>query len=406
MTVTSLFRSLAMALLLPAVGVAVAAAAAARPSEDATVTKESIESLPAPVIADGRQDASQFSHVVRLTESGQLVGTVSQVGGVVADLPVRIMQRGQLIATTSTDSSGRFVVDGLQPGVYSLFGQNESSMIAFGFYVVGNGVEADAVSSLDSMATSTVDMTEINRIRRNYLPTVMLLPEEETNANAYAKAMRQSFLVSSSTSTVDMVQVAAESRGKTPALPLQHRTVTLIDGQLDGHLSQIFGSPIDFRAIHCFLVSKGAVVAEVPANADGSFEFTGVAPGSYSFVAAGTGGFATLSLELIGDATASLSDGTQFVSTNSSLVSSLAVALVAQEDAAGGAPAATGSDDDDDGGAIFMGDGGFGGGFGGGGGGGGGIGGIGGLALIGLGAAAIAIAAADDDEEPASPNNP
>lgn len=396
-------RSLSFLLLLPVVGIAVAAATVSRPVDQEGDAPVAAEPLPRGVVVDGRQDDSSYNHLVRLDAQGRFHGELIQWSSSgestpAAGLPIRISQRGLVIARTQTDAAGHFAVDGLAPGVYSVFGQNSQAIFATGVYVVSNGSTEAGVDRLTNVVVSGENVAEVNRIRRFNLPSVPLLAEEENNANAFAKVMRQSFLSSGPAGNVVMEQVAEEAASKAPSLGVMNQVVSLTNGELSGQLSQVFGSPIDFQAIHCFLVQNGATVAEVPCDAQGSFAFTGVTPGIYSFVAAGTGGFAAIGLNVVSDQAAPVQAGmlNPIVFANVSTVAAqVSVGLVSQEDS--GDDEGEESEEEE---APFAFEPGFpgGGSVGGGGGGGGGAGGIGAAGALAIGGLAAAVIASDDDD--------
>ncbi len=405
MKLVNLIRIVAMALLVPATGVAVAAMVVAPPASEEAGLIGAVETLPAAVVDDGRQDAGDYSHVVRLTASGELLGTLASLDAsgsenAMAGVPVRISQQGALVAEVVTDSSGRFVAAGIAPGIYSIVAQNDQTIAAFGVYAVSHEATTSAVDSIESLGVASVDAAEVARLRRMYLPSAPLTDEEATNEAVFAKAMRQSYKVSRQIDRIDMVQVARENSSKSPAISIRNQIVAAPAGHLGGQLSQIFGAAVDFRSVRCFLVRNGETVAEVPCDAYGKFAFDGVEVGQYSFVAAGTGGFASLGLEVVDGGSVGLADGSQLV--GNLVVSQIAVALVAQEDA-GPAPPADGGNDDTAG-FVFEG-GGAGGGFGGGGGGGGGGGlfSARGLLMLGGGIGVGVAIGAGDGNDPASP---
>ena len=405
---TTLARTLAFVLLLPAVGIAVAAATINRPLDQDAEVSESVENLPRGMVVDGRQDESPYSHVIKLDGQGRFHGKISLFNSIgntsgIAGLPVRLSQRGRMVGVVETDANGQFVFDNVVPGVYSVFAQGSQGILAVGVYLASNAAPGDAATMLDNVAIGAADIEEVNRVRRFNLPMVSLAANEQSNENTFAKVMRQSFFTAGPAGQVDIAAVADESADKTPSLSVSSQVVTLSNGNLQGQLSQIFGSPIDFRAMHCFLIQGGVTLAEVPCDADGVFSFANVAPGYYFFVAAGTGGFAAFSLHAVTGAEEAqvlnaVGDGTFFASTASvaTLLPQISVAVVPQED--------SGDINNNDGNnpqpPPFVPEPGFPGGGsvgGGGGGGGGGLGGEGILTAAAIGGLAAAIAANNDN---------
>lgn len=394
-------RSLAFLILLPAIGVAVAAATITQPIDQEGDSPIVAEPLSQAVVANGLQDQSEYSHVVKLDAAGRFNGeilnwTAAGDARPAAGLPIRISQRGSIVAMTQTDAFGQFSIEGMAPGVYSVFGQNSECLFAAAVYVAAHGSTSVGADRLSNVGISAENIAEVGRIRRFNLPTVAFNEDEQTNANTYAKVMRQSFFSSGPVEDIEIGQLIEEMDAEVPSVGVENQIVTLTNGEVRGQLAQIFGRPIDFRAIHCFLVQNGSTVAEVSCDADGAFVFSGVTPGIYGFVAAGTGGFAALSLNIVGEEPAQVQSdliNPVVFASHRTAAAQVAVALVSQEDSGDI------NQDESQQQPPFAFEPGFpgGGSVGGGGGGGGGGAGGGALAALAIGGLAAAVIASDDD---------
>ncbi len=411
MKFTRLLKFATFVLALPAFGVAVAATSVnsnvANNEEVAASANSVVTKL------DGRQDDEKRANWVRLTATGGLNGRISVLSGGgyqgASGLAVNLVRNGQILYTTVTNSSGSFMIPGVQPGVYSLVGTGANGFVSSSLYALP--AEADAadvkvssnliVNQLDILAVSSVAAVE--SILRGYLPGLALNGNEATQEAVYAKASRQSLFVPSASENVNINDLADRFDDAVPATSIKHHPVALVNGRFNGQLSQIHGTEIDFTAITVYVLRGAQIVAQAGVNADGSFEVAGVGAGVYSLVTASSSAVGVLGFELVdaGSGQANLDSEGAF-----QLASYLNVAGddLSMSPAAGGDVSAVmnnNQNDDDDSGFVPTPSGGGGGvapsySGGGGGGGGGGLGGLGGLS--GLAAiAAVAFAAGNDD---------
>lgn len=444
MKIVKAFRIAAVAVLLPAVGVAVAATA--RFAEDAPVSDSGLlgrssalqgesegltGTLPLPKWerdlkdTDGRQDPGTRSNYVWLDETGTVNGAVSSMDATgetkpVANMPLSVMRSGLEIQQVSTDEVGQFQLTNVKPGIYSLVGRSEEAVVSLAFYALPAAQVAEdfrqvSVSraqelQIDVLAVSAENMAGLDQLMRQELPSISL-GDDASPEETYAKVSRMSFHQVSASKPVRISEIAEavnpELRASTS---LQHHPVLIRDRGLSGDLVQIFGSPVNFMTMRVCLLKDGQIVNEAVIDDAGHFRFENVGPGVYGFAAAGVGGFAAVTIEATEEAaeeSTAIVDDVHYVAhrmvaskkASKRAVANLSIALVMQEDAGAAGPGAGAGSDDDDGGAAFGGGGGPAGGGGGGGGGGGLFGGGAFLPLAGAAAGITALATDDDGNQ-------
>lgn len=366
MKVTKFFQFLVAALMVPVVGVSFAAtlqvqeggpatppapATVSPPAEAAQVAKaqEPVNELPKPTtpapaielpqseselvgadyraqfgaMEDGRQDAEERQHMVRLDAEGRFGGTVRVFNASKelvpsAGLRVKLVSEGKTLAVRETSESGEFTFEGVVPGIYSLVANSPNAHLAYAFYAAPHSEGLDAgIDKIDTVAVAPPNVDEALRLIRFNLPNFDFLPQEQSNANYFEKASRQTFFGSALKGNVDVFDVQKRTSGK--ALPaattISQHTIETTGGVLNGRVSQIFGQVVDFKAMKAYLISNGTEIRQVPLNADGTFTINEISPDVYAFVVAGSGGYAAISIQTVeAPKQANLPNGIHFVS--------------------------------------------------------------------------------------------
>lgn len=354
-----------------------------------------------------------FQQWVQLSDDGNLTGRTfksvangESVG--MEDVSVKLEASDGTVKTSTTDSEGNFLFEGVEPGIYSIVAQGESVYACIAMHVVDATAGASALPNDALISLADIDFSTIKTAMIRYMPPKFAPVTGGIEIGDGSELASQ--LVGSS-----MFKVSQRDGGMSG--------VVLRAGAEQGTLLGAEGSNV-------FLFRRGAEVDRQVTDGQGRFRMEDVKPGVYSLIAIGTQGLATVGFEVVSEnrvQTASVvgADGTQMVQTGAPIPDSISVQTappsriisdvviseeVIGEEIVGSVPVNGAPTFRPTSGGFFGGGGGGGGGFGGGGGGGGGFGGgFGGLAAIG---AAIAIPLAIDDDDdvvtppPASPAAP
>ncbi len=296
------------------------------------------------------------SHWVRLTPGGNLVGQISLLnanGGSsgAQSLEVRLYQNRALVSQAVTDGFGKFRMENVPSGVYSLIARGDNGFVAFGLHALRSRentsqskpskqskyirmVQAVEVGETLEISTAAVPPTfrevrgilkrNFDRIRTRYVPE-----------SAYASLIREA--ARHKTEGWDQPEGPEEFRGlkeleskgtrldrTRPSTALRSHDVVLeparrgwvIRGRLFG-IDPDSGRSVEVEAggTEVTLIQNDKRVAVDTVKAEGEFDFYGIDEGIYSIVAIGEGGFGAIAFRAVRPA----DDGDARTNRNSSI---------------------------------------------------------------------------------------
>lgn len=299
------------------------------------------ENVQPPVAARGSDwvGRSRFirSHWVRLTPGGDLLGKISLLnanGGSrgAESLEVKLYRNSKLVARTMTDEIGKFRLQNVPSGVYSLIARGNSGFVAYGLHALRSRegtsqskqsqviqlVQAVEVGETLEISSAAVPPTfrqvggilkeNFHRIRTRYVPE-----------SAYTSLIQEA--AKHKTEGWDQPEGPEEFRGlrgleskgtrsdRTRAsTALQSHDVVLeparrgwvIRGRLFG-IDPDSGRSVEVEAesTEVTLIQDDKRVAVDTVKAEGEFDFYGVDEGVYSIVAIGEGGFGAIAFRAV-----------------------------------------------------------------------------------------------------------
>lgn len=322
---------------------------------------------------------SYVTQWVHADESRNVRGSVvSLVGTDAVPMPrarVSLVQAGEVVVSDDTDVVGEFLLEGVNPGIYTFIAE------------MNGGIAIYSLTVLDSVAGS-------------HLPNFMEARLMSTNGGRVFEVLQGQSLPSS-TSYAAPTQDPLKSVRKQSS---SHQIALDASGSIRGKLGKPMTN-IDMTGMTAFVFKDGIEIARTRVSSDGSFAIRDLKPGSYGLVAAGSQGVSATGFCAIAPGLAMVNkDGERFVNRIAA-ASSLNLEL---GDASGSTPPVPPTEPVPAEEAFFagppMGAPGMGGGgsFGGGGsGGGGGFGGLGAIAGIGgLVAGVAALADSNNNDAP------
>ncbi len=253
------------------------------------------------------------SHWIATNDDGNITGRISALAPdqsaaiPIARLDVTLLKKGEKIRFSATDDQGRFELEDVEPGVYTLVAAGQNGFLAYGVQVLPQLEEFD-VLELDAQ----VDPASA---KRRYYVSHFGIPEgveiqEELQIDAAAvppefetlERISQNFLPSATALSVgrDVDDLKAIDK----ATNIQGGFQFPLDeaGNFNGRIQPIAterGEPAKLTEMNIFLIEDDLEVARVPVEENGDFKIEDVSPGVYSLVAAGKDGFAALSFELV-----------------------------------------------------------------------------------------------------------
>lgn len=237
---------------------------------------------------DERIGDIERSHVVTLTQSGTIKGTISSMisnlesRAPLTSMEVFAVQKGNVVSQTTTDSQGNYSLPNLTPGVYSLIARGPDGFLAFGFTALPFDKDNDSFSSLDSVAVaSSYNMVDVES--RIQSPDQEQIRSVEKDDKFLAKEFS---LVSEA---VPATSIAV------------HKVPVLEDGRILGRLHKIKadGKSVNVANSDVILLQGEKEIARSISDELGVFEFAKVATGSYSLIASSSLGFAAIGFEVV-----------------------------------------------------------------------------------------------------------
>lgn len=234
-----------------------------------------ISSVQAQSVSD---DPLTFSQWVRATADGSLQGRViipkpdGQVEAL-ADVRVSLISQQGDIRSSRTDTEGRFLMQGIQPGVYSLTARGKNLVACCAMHVIEASDPSDFPAN-GEISVAALDPTIINTAVIRYLPPT-----------------KQQF--THSISNIDLDGIAGRVKGN--ELFRVARTKTGLMGTLHTAGSQMKAS----KLTNVFVFQNGIEVSRAVTGDDGQFAIASLAPGVYSVLAIGSQGLAVAGIELV-----------------------------------------------------------------------------------------------------------
>lgn len=286
---------------------------------DVTVTRHILAAL--------RQDAekpidrSLRAHWITPDADGNLEGRISALDTETAEaapigfLTVTLMKQGQELSKAKTDKEGRFVLEKVEAGVYTLLAFGKNGFLAYGVHVLPRLEELDLDEEMELNVRNS-NRTPLNVKQRQAwyvshfnLPSNAVVAEElqidaaavPPEFTALEKISRNYLSASSALSIlVDKGDLKGIAKANLTSGGFQFPLSP--DGHFHGRLQPIAtedGRPTKLSDMNLFLIQDDVEILRVAAEENGDFRMNDVDPGVYSLIAAGEDGFAALSLELV-----------------------------------------------------------------------------------------------------------
>lgn len=257
---------------------------------------------PAPeMVIDAGEVLHDRQHHIELDAAGGFTGRIStlETGGAMtsaSSLGIKIVQNGQLVASTVTDEAGGFSVSGLQPGVASVIGSNEAALLLCSVSLVGpqiGAVEAEAIEVKEtadivdlSMSTVAVGHSDISAAKSliygNLPSTVRFGGAVSADDEAFPEGDGMT------STSLDHHQVQLTENG------LLRGQVNLLDGRTGLHR--------DVVDLTLHFIRDGEVLGATEVQRDGQFVMAGLNPGVHSVVSTGSDGILAIGIDIAGSA--------------------------------------------------------------------------------------------------------
>jgi hypothetical protein len=264
-------------------------------NQEAAATDEAAKTPVVPEVAerpaplDPEQIRHDRSQEIVLDAQGGFAGQLFAMTGADttvpgADLTVRILHDGALVAETTTDATGRFAVTGLKPGVVGIIARGKAGLLLF---------SADLVEATEHK----LGAVEIDLHSALIAPDDVPLARELMRAGIGAGDLRFQGVAGDD----DAKFVAGE--GDPSSSLLSHRVQMGQDGILRGSVNVMdprTGKNREVLDVTVYFLRNGVIAASTDTEHDGSFEIAGLEAGLYSVIGAGKDGCFAMGIEVVG----------------------------------------------------------------------------------------------------------
>ncbi len=252
------------------------------------------------------------AHWITTNDDGDLTGRISaiepsqSVTVPIEKLDVSLLKKGEKISKSTTDDEGKFLLEDVQPGVYTLVASGQNGFLAYGVNVLPKLEVFDALER-----NTQLDPREKNAFYVSHfeLPQDAVVAEElQIDAAAVPpefstlQRISQNFLPSATAMNISRDLDDAKAIGKASEVKGGFKYPLSDNGSLAGRIQPIAtddGEPAKLSDMNIFLIQDDVEAARVTVEENGKFEIEDVDPGVYSLIAAGEDGFAALSIELV-----------------------------------------------------------------------------------------------------------
>lgn len=204
--------------------------------------------------------------------SGSVVGLTHNSKAPVAELPVFLVKNGEIVLKSVTDKDGKFSLEKVNPGSYSLVVRGPESIGAFSLHVLEESQGKHLTSEVEVRVVAP--SAKVNEIL------------DKQTVPAFASRIHNP--VDLSRDPIENIRTFGQSQA-----------VRADDfGRLVGRIGSADQSQ-DLSDMSVYVFKEDEQVAKVPVSATGDYSVEGLKPGVYGFVAIGESGFAATSFEFV-----------------------------------------------------------------------------------------------------------
>ena len=265
-----------------------------------------------------RQDEEPISdlintHWITTNEKGHLDGRISSIEPrssitiPIGKLNISLLQNGVTIKEASTDYDGKFTLQDVDPGIYTLLGAGQSGFLAYGVNILPKIKAKD-------LTTFNPGLNHSGRVKAYYVshfnvPNNVVVSEGlQIDAAAVPpefqtlQRISQNYLPENNAVEIDKDSADVTSVGDSTEIASGFNHPLTVDGSFAGSVQPIAtadGTPGKLSEMNVFLIQDDIEIARISVQPNGKFEIEDIDPGVYSLIIAGKDGFAARSIRLI-----------------------------------------------------------------------------------------------------------
>ncbi|MGY8747746.1 MAG: hypothetical protein ACKVHR_06775 [Pirellulales bacterium] len=265
-----------------------------------------------------RQDDEPISDLVNThwtttNEQGNLDGRISSIEPQssitvpIGKLNISLLQNGIAIREASTNYDGKFTLNKVDPGTYTLLAAGQSGFLAYGVNILPK------IKAKDLTELNNLDLNPSGDVKAYYashfkVPTNAIVskglqidaaavpPEFQT-----LQRISQNYLPENKTIEVDKDSNDATSVGEASEIASGFDHPLTADGSFTGSVQPIAtadGTPGKLSEMNVFLIQDDIEIARATVEPNGKFAVEDIDPGVYGLIIAGNDGFAAMSVRL------------------------------------------------------------------------------------------------------------
>ena len=249
------------------------------------------------------------SHWVKPNDDGSIDGRISAIDldetVPIENLKVSLVKSGNKEYEGVTDAEGRFRMENVDAGVYTLIAAGKNGFMAYGVQILpkvdpGNSIfdgldtRLERKEAVRAYYVSHYGLPKNAMIQDGFQIDAAAVPPEFSTLEEITK----SYVPDSGT----MIGVDIKGIGKATEVSGGYKHTLTADGSFKGRIQPIAtdgGRQSTLTGMNIFLIQDDVRKGRVPVEDNGDFEIKDVKPGIYAIVAAGKDGFAALSMELV-----------------------------------------------------------------------------------------------------------
>jgi hypothetical protein len=253
------------------------------------------------------------THWITTNEQGNLDGRISGIEPQssitipIGKLNISLLQNGIAIREASTNYDGKFTLNNVDPGTYTLLAAGQNGFLAYGVNILPK------IKAKDLTDFNNLDLNPSGRVKAYYVshfnvPTNAIVskglqidaaavpPEFQT-----LQRISQNYLPENKIVEVDKDSDDATSVGEASEIASGFNHPLTADGSFTGSVQPIAtpdGTPGKLSEMNVFLIQDDIEIARVTVEPNGKFTVEDIDPGVYGLIIAGNDGFAAMSVRL------------------------------------------------------------------------------------------------------------
>ena len=253
------------------------------------------------------------THWITTNEQGNLDGRISGIEPQssitipIGKLNISLLQNGIAIREASTNYDGKFTLNNVDPGTYTLLAAGQNGFLAYGVNILPK------IKAKDLTDFNNLDLNPSGRVKAYYVshfnvPTNAIVskglqidaaavpPEFQT-----LQRISQNYLPENKIVEVDKDSDDVTPVGEASEIASGFNHPLTADGSFTGSVQPIAtpdGTPGKLSEMNVFLIQDDIEIARVTVEPNGKFTVEDIDPGVYGLIIAGNDGFAAMSVRL------------------------------------------------------------------------------------------------------------